>query len=326
MLKELRDIMGLSIEQVSDELQMSPQQVADLEEANDPGYADLLFSAFPLNRRVMTNPDADPFLRSYDQTSPGKRMESWMLENKISASRMAEQLGVKTEDILSFIKGEVSLNRARGEEIERRTGLNRKWLMYGDGRNKGRPVADLRKLAEPAPGENVSMLEKMAADFNSLPDQPVVVPEDEKQHKKALGQQIRNMRKELNLSLRQAGDIVHITESRMSQIECGVLTDKRADEVMALLENYKRKPGKVRLSRNPREDDYLILPVATGKVWGEKLHAARKDYRLSQQEVGDLMGVSRSAIGLMERGRVSKKTVDRLLKLMREKYGRRRKY
>ncbi len=88
MLQELREIMGLTIEQVADEMNCSPQEILNWEKENNSEYTRLFFNVFPLNRAVLRYPDADPFLPSYDQTSPGKRMENW-----ISASALAAQMG-----------------------------------------------------------------------------------------------------------------------------------------------------------------------------------------------------------------------------------------
>ncbi len=323
MLKDLREIMGLTQDQAADELSISAEEVAALEEKDDEEYARSFFQAFPLNPKVLTHPEADPFFRSYDQTSPARRLSGWMLENNISACRMAECLGRSPEYVTSLMNGKETLNRAQGEDLERYTGINRKWVMYGDGRNKGKPVPILLRKAETGSEENKSMLEKMAEDFTVLPDDGPITAEQQRQEKKQLGLQIRSARKEAGLSIRDASRLLGISESRMGQMECGVITEKRANEVLQVFSSRQARTAAGRSRRaSGKTDTGLILSTPTGIRWGEKLRSVRREMGLSQQDVGDLIGVSHSAISLMEKGRVRKDTVENLIKMMKEKYGK----
>ncbi len=324
MLQDLREIMGLTVEQVADELRLSPEQIKNWEQTDDKQYSRMFFHAFPLNKAVLKYPDADPFLPSYDQTSPGKRMEIWMLENGIPASVIAERLGGSVSDVLGFIQNpEEKLTREKGEEIERKTGINRKWLMYGDGRNRGKPIRCLRKNEQNPQQDQLSLIEKMAADFEKLPDEKIKTAEEELQERKALGQKVREARKEAGLSLKEAAEVLHVSASRVGQLECGIITARRAEEALRMYARYTgslniRYEGTAAEKAGPGIRAAAEAPLS----WGEKIRLARKEAGLSQQNVGDMIHMSHATVSLMEKGRVSEETARWVLRLIEEAAGR----
>ncbi len=318
MLRDLREIMGLTIEQVADELSITSEQVLHAEETDEKEYCDRFFQAFPVRRAVLRYPDADPFLPSYDQTSPGKRMEAWMLQHNISASEIADVLEIDVDKILKLLASQdIILTKAQGEIVEKLTGINRKWLMYGDGRNKGMPAAALRKKKTADDTDNTTLLEKMAADFEKLPDNKIKTHEEEVKERKALGLMVREARKNAKLTIREAADVLQVSPSRVGQLECGIITEKRAEEVLQALTRYTNRFNAVSEKNNTKKAQNAIVAVSpAGIIWGEKLRIARKTARLSQQDVGDMISMSHASISLMEKGRVSPQTAEKLIKMI----------
>ncbi len=318
MLRDLREIMGLTIEQVADELSITSEQVLSAEETDDEEYCDRFFQAFPIRRAVLRYPDADPFLSSYDQTSPGKRMAAWMLQHNISASAIADVIGIDVKTVLKQMSSQdLIMTKAQGEKVEKLTGINRKWLMYGDGRNKGIPTAALRKKETKDNQDNTTLLEKIAADFEKLPDNKIKTPEEEAKERKALGLQVREARKNAKLTIREAADVLQVSASRVGQLECGIITEKRAEEVLKALTAYTNRFNAVSEKKNTEKAERAIVAVSpAGIIWGEKLRAARKSARLSQQDVGDMINMSHASISLMEKGRVSQHTAEKLIQMI----------
>ncbi len=314
MLQDLREILGLTVSQVADELCLTEEQVLRGEQTDDPEYAALFISAFPVNRKILENPDADPFLRWYDQTSPGKRLQRWLLENKVSVGDFARAMDVEPERVMAFIRDEIDpLTRAAGEAVEKQTGISRKWLMYGDGRYRGRALPELVKKPEAAPKQG--LLDRMAADFEKLPDEKIKTPEEELKRKKEMGQQVRDARKAAGLTLQQAADILHITASRMGQMECGVISEKRALKALDMLEDYTRRAA-ARGEGTARRRGNMISKTCRDYYWGDKIRRIRLAAGLSQTAAGELIGVTHSTISLMEKGRVTPEAAAELVALM----------
>ncbi len=323
MLQDLREIMGLTIEQVADELSLSADQVSAWEKVDDPQYSLLFFAAYPVNRAVLRHPGADPFLSSYDQTSPGRRLERWMLENGVSASALSARLSTNVEWVLGFVQGtEGPLTKAQGEMIQERTGINRKWLMYGDGRNRGSVSPALRKRKEDPTDQSSSLFEKMAADFQKLPDRKIKTREEEKREKKELGLQVREARKAAGLSIREAAEVLQISASRVGQLECGIITEKRAREVLGLIRAHARQVGSPPAAVEKAEEG-PVIKSEPGLIWGEKIREARKKAGFSQQGVGNLIRMSHASVSLMEKGRVSEEKAREVLEVIERAAGKR---
>ena len=96
-IRDIREIMGLSQAQVADELGVPKQEVIDCEENGETYLLLQYISAFPINPQIMKNPDEDPFLPSFDQTTPGHRMAQWREKNGLSARDVADALGMSEE-------------------------------------------------------------------------------------------------------------------------------------------------------------------------------------------------------------------------------------
>ncbi len=337
MFKELREVMGLSLEQVADELMLTSQQVALLEIEDDEKYSKLFIDAFPIKRYFLENMDVDPFLPSYDQTSPGKRLNLWMLKYKIPAGLIADILEVDVNKVLNFIKGDTfTLTRAEGEKLEKELGINRKWLMYGDGRYKGKPLASVIRAEDSVTGKEKTLLERMTDDFNKLPDKKFKSKSEILAERKSLGLKLRDARKSVNLTLKDAAEILQLSVSRVAQLECGTITQRKAEEVLLRYAKYKkvvsREPEdrkrdneahELKSDINKVEWDISNIHVSkfkseSGIVWGNRIQKARKEAGFSQQEVGNMIGKSHATVSLMEKGRVDQDTAEYLIKLIYE--------
>ncbi len=330
MLRNLREIMGLTIEQVADELSISPDQVALAEKTNDKEYSRMFFYAFPINRKILRYPDADPFLPSYDQTSPGKRLESWMLENKISASTVARALNIHVEDVFKFIKHSRIITKAEGEEIQRKLGINRKWLMYGDGRNKGKPIQTITIDADQVETSKKSLLELMSADFKKLPDDRIVSKGDIVKERKEWGHKVREARKNADLTLKGLAEYLGLSSSRIGQMECGIITEKQAKEVLIAITNYSHNSQILYNQKISDEDNLLLeddlqdrhfLPLEKAddsKAWGQIIRKKRKGANLTIKGLAKLLGLSSGRICQMECGMISKKQAENVIVYLSE--------
>ncbi len=333
MLQDLREIMGLSIEQVADELSLSKEQVLAFERVDDERYFNRFIEAFPINRRVLRYHDADPFLSSYDQTSPGKRLSIWMLEHNISASEIAYAINQKVTDVLGFIQGSSRvLSKSEGELIEKNTGINRKWLMYGDGRQKGNPVSSLIRGNGTKGGEG-TILERIASDFEKLPDVRIRTRAEERAEKKALGQKVRNARKMAQLTIQEAADILNISASRVGQLECGIISERKADEVLKLLADYveaceekDRAEKEIDIETATNDTDTAHVEevqetyeeIADKEIRGIKIREARENAHLTVKEAAEVLEVSRGRISQMEHGMLSPQRAKEVIKIFNE--------
>ena len=135
-LTDLREIMGLTTAQVAEELGVPKQDVEDSEETGSTYLLPRFIAAFPINPAILTDPDADPFLESYVQNDMKDRTQEWRESNGLTLEDMAAALGM-TAGQLSAMEESGKITRALGIKIEKTVGMNRKWLMYGDGRNRG---------------------------------------------------------------------------------------------------------------------------------------------------------------------------------------------
>ncbi len=277
MLQDLREILNLSIAQVADELGMNQNAVMAAEEADDPVYASRFIGAFPVNPAILANPDVDPFLPSFEQGIPGERLCAWRKANHISEEELASMLNISAEELSALESGEALINRRRGQEIEKACGINRKWLMYGDGRSKGTPRSEPEEKAP----RMVSV--RSAAVMRNT----------------EAGARIRAARKALNLTLKEAGERIGIAYGTLSRAESGYVTENRAEEMIR-----KMSP-----SRAGNEDTNLSP--------GQRIRSARKVAGLTQKDVGELTGLASVTIASMEAGRVSDKRADEIVAAIR---------
>ncbi len=187
--------------------------------------------------------------------------------------------------------------------------------MYGDGRNRGKPVPALRRKKENLQEDKISLIEKMAADFEKLPDSRIKTPEENRKEKKGLGQQVRNARKGAGLSIREAAEVLQVSPSRVGQLECGIITEKRAREVLRQLAEYTGRLS-VTSEKGITEKSETGIQIGgeeDGIYWGERIRSARKEAGLSQMQVGALISMSHATVSLMEKGRVSRESALRVL-------------
>ena len=91
-IRDIREIMGLTQAQVADELGVPRQEVIDCEENGETYLLLQYISAFPINPGILKDPDVDPFLPSFDQTSPGERLRAWREEHGLSPEEAAAAL------------------------------------------------------------------------------------------------------------------------------------------------------------------------------------------------------------------------------------------
>ena len=281
-IKELREIMGLSQAQVADELGVPRQEVIDCEENGETYLLLQYISAFPINPQVLKEPDLDPFLPSFDQTTPGHRLQLWREEHQISAKDFASAIGITPEELAAFEAGQgAPLSRRRGEEIERKTGINRKWLMYGDGREKGTP-----RLQLPARKGTGRAEREPGAARTPAPNKPA-------------GRRVRQARVDAGLSREDLAGILGLSVSRITQIESGYIKDSKADAVISRIEAASKKPKK--------EDP---------KSAGNRLRQARKEAGFSMREAADIVGLKHTTLAHLESGYITSKHADELIALI----------
>ena len=276
-IRALREIMGLSQAQVAEELGVPRQEVIDCEENGETYLLLQYLSVFPINPKILSDEDADPFLPSFDQTSPGHRLKSWREEQSVPLALMASALGM-TESELDAVEGGAPfpLNRRQGEEIERKTGMNRKWLMYGDGREKG-----ISRLTPPeaSPQSNTPSLTEVRPAPNRL-----------------IGQKIRDAREAAGLTREAFSKMLGLSVSRVAQMESGYIKDSRAAEILQSLS--------AALSPAPEESP---------KAAGQRLRAARKKLNLTVREAAERMSIMPTTLAHLESGYVTGKHADELI-------------
>ncbi len=280
-IRDLREIMGLTQAQVADELGVPRQEVIDCEENGETYLLLQYISAFPINPQVLKDPDMDPFLPSFDQTTPGHRLRQWREEHGVSAAEFAAAAGIGEEELARFESGEKNqLTRRRGEEIEKKTGINRKWLMYGDGREKGTPR--LHGHREPARKEEAARTGRAPAPNREA------------------GKRIREAREEAGMTREALAELLGLSVSRVIQMEAGYVRDQKAEHVAARIQG-SAAPGE-------KED-----PRAAGL----RLRNARKEAGLSVREAAERMGIKHTTLAHLESGYISGKHADELIQVIR---------
>ena len=274
-IRELRELLGLSVAQASDELNIPRQDLLDCEENGETYLFSRYIAVFPLNPEILTHPQAEPFLPAYVPGTPGSRMRSWREENGISPADMARAIGETEESLAAFEAGSASVSRARGEMIEKNTGMNRKWLMFGDGRDKGIPkLRESGKKKEAVPRD---------ARGSAAPNR-----ED--------GQRVRAARLAAGMSRAQLAERAGLSVSRIVQIESGYVKTEKAEQILRLMDTGPEK-----------ETDR--------KVFGQRIREARKAAGLSVREAAELAGLQHTSLAHMESGYVTEKRADELAAL-----------
>ena len=83
--KKIREMLGLTVPQAADELNIPRQDLMDGEENEEAYLLARYIAVFPVNPEILSNPQAAPFLPSYVAGTPGSRMRAWRM---ISCSRV----------------------------------------------------------------------------------------------------------------------------------------------------------------------------------------------------------------------------------------------
>lgn len=273
-IKEIREIMGLTIPQVADELNVPRQDIIDSEENGETYLFSRFTSVFPVNPEVLTNPQANLFLDSYDRGTPGSRMQRWREENGISLSEMAQAIGMTEEQLAKLEGGKDPVARSLGEKTERNTGMNRKWLMYGDGREKGTPKL---RIARAGNNETGKRTEK---EGSSAPNRDG-------------GQRIKTARKAADMSREKLAELAGLSVSRIIQIESGYVKEEKVKQLIQLIS----APGGTDEKR---------------KSAGQRIRDARKAAGLSVKEAAALAGLAHTSLAHMESGYVTEKRAEEL--------------
>ena len=277
-LRDLREAMGLSVTQVAEELGVPKQDVEDCEETGSTWLLQPFIAAFPINPAIISDPDADPFLESYVQNELADRAAEWRAENGLTAEQMAKALGM-TADQLDTLEKSGKITRALGIKIERTIGMNRKWLMYGDGRKKGECVF---KAAQPEEHR------KKGASRGEAANTPArTAPNRE------AGLRMKNARKEAGLTREEVAERLGLSVSRIAQMESGYIKDSKADET-------------IRMMRADKD----------GKSAGLQLREARKAAGLKLKEAAGIVGLAAGTLAAMECGHVSENRAKELIAMM----------
>ena len=278
MLQNLREIMELSVAQVADELNVPRQDVIDAEETGNSYLLPAFIAAFPINPAILQHEDADPFLDSFDQTSPGHRMKIWREENGISAAAMAKAMGMAEGELRDFEEGGPHpMTRRHGERIEKQTGINRKWLMYGDGREKGTPVFERAKSDAPAPGE---------------------APARKTAPNREAGLQVREARQDAGMTREELAEMLRLSVSRVAQMESGYIRDDKAAEILRKIEARERAGG--------------------GMTPGQRIRSVRKAAGMTLKAAAEAIGIAPGTIAAMESGRVSEKRAEEIISRLKD--------
>ncbi|MBR2822721.1 MAG: helix-turn-helix domain-containing protein [Clostridia bacterium] len=277
-LRDLRDAMGLSISQVAEELGVPRQDVEDCEETGSTWLLQPFITAFPINPAIISDPDADPFLESYVQNEMSHRAAEWREENGVTLAQMAQAVGMTAEQLEAAEKSG-KITRALGIKIEKATGMNRKWLMYGDGRKKGvsiirPPKTDGRRKQNPdGEGPETAQAGRVAPNREA-------------------GLRMKMARKEAGLSREEVAEKLGVSVSRVAQMESGYVRDEKADEVIRVME-----------------------PPRSGKEIGTMLREARKAAGLKLKEAAEIAGLASGTLAAMECGHISETRAKELIEM-----------
>ena len=275
-IRELREAMGLTVAQASDELGVARQDLIDCEEMGSTYLMQPFVAAFPVNPALLSNPDAEPFIESYDRGAPGDRLRAWREEYGLTGKEMAGALGM-TEEQYAALERDGKISRALGVKIEKGTGINRKWLMYGDGRNKGTPVLKGKKAAEKPSGRKT----RAEGGTASAPNREA-------------GRKIREARAAANLSREEAAARLGLSASRIAQMESGYVKERRAEDIVR------------QLSPTPAK--------ASAKEIGLRLREARKTAGMTLKSAAEAVGIASGTLAAMECGHVSENRADEIIR------------
>ena len=274
-VKDLREAMGLTTAQVAEELGVPRQDVADSEETGSTWLMQPFIAAFPINPAIMTNENIDPFLDSYVQNEMKDRAAEWREENGVSLDRMAAAVGMTGEQ-LRATEESGRITRALGIKLEKTVGINRKWLMYGDGRKKGQcilpPEKTDRRKNQRAEGENGE-----TGTSRTPPN-------------RAGGQRLKEARKAAGYSREAVAEKLGLSVSRIAQMENGYIRDEKADEIIRMMQ-----------------------PEVSGKELGQRVRDARKAAGLKLREAGELLGLAGGTLAAMECGHLSENRAKELI-------------
>ena len=276
-LADLREAMGLTVSQVAEELGVPRQDVVDSEELGSTYLLQPFVAAFPINPAILKDPDIDPFLDTYVQNEVRDRAAEWREKNGISLERMAAAVGTTAEQ-LTAVEDSGKVTKALGIKIERNVGMNRKWLMYGDGRNKG---ICLLKPEQPETGRKRRRME----DDDPIGDDRRGVPNRE------AGNRIREARKAAGLSREELARRLDLSVSRIAQMESGYIKERKVDAVIE-----------------------KICPEPTGREIGLRLREARKTAGLKLKEAAGLAGVASGTLAAMECGHISQTRAEEIIR------------
>ena len=279
-LTDLREIMGLTTAQVAEELGVPKQDVEDSEETGSTYLLPRFIAAFPINPAILTDPDADPFLESYVQNDMKDRTQEWRESNGLTLEDMAAALGM-TAGQLSAMEESGKITRALGIKIEKTVGMNRKWLMYGDGRNRGTCIMKPEKQGSRA---------KPAAEEGEKPENGAARAAPNRE----AGLRVRSARKEAGLTREEVARLVGVSVSRIAQMESGYIRDSKAEEIIQ-----------------------MIQPQLSGRELGLQLREARKAAGLKLKEAAELAGVAAGTLAAMECGHISGTRAAELIEVIR---------
>ncbi len=276
-LMDLREAMGLTTAQVAEELGVPRQDVEDSEETGSTWLLQPFIAAFPINPEILKDENIDPFLDSYVQNTVRDRAVEWREKNGLSIERMAAALEMTAEQ-LAAAEESGRITRALGTKIEKTVGMNRKWLMYGDGRKKGTCILKLEKPA--ARGRNADG-EKAKTPAHTAPNRDG-------------GKRMKDARKEAGLTRERMAEMLGVSVSRIAQMESGYVKDSKVEEVIS-----------------------RIQPETGRQDPGMQLREARKTAGLKLKEAAEIVGLAAGTLAAMECGHISMRRANELIEAIR---------
>jgi len=272
-ISDLREAMGLTTAQVAEELGVPRADVEDCEESGSTYLLRPFIAAFPINPEILVDEEIDPFLDTFVQNDLKDRAKEWREENGLTLEREAEVLGMSAEQ-LARMEENGRVTKALGIKIEKMIGMNRKWLMYGDGRNKGTCL--IAPAAEKMPKRGRP---------NTSGNEPRKIKPN-----RDLGQKIKAARKAAGMSREEMAKELNLSVSRVDQMESGYIRESRANEVLSQLQS-----GDI------------------AKDWGLRIREARKNSGLKLKDAADAVGLAPGTLAAMECGHVSAKRAEELI-------------
>ena len=301
----LRQIMGLSRAAAAEEMGISADMLRKFEESSLPPTMNRVFlSAFPIQPDYLRTEKGDPFLPSFDQSTPADRIRRWREEHGMSIEQMAQTIRMDPARLAAFEAddgGQVA--RQVALKIEERAGIPHRWLMYGDGR------ALLSRTEPESSREEQASLQAENTEDSPEGRRPGEKPLETDPSLAHAGKLVRGARSDAghaaDLFLAEAGSVLGATVSDAAGLSGDVSGTEAAKP-------EKQTVPPARAQKDTTEKQEVDLAVSPS----ERVHMARKEAGMTLAQVGALLGVTPQRISMMEHGKVSEEQADIVIQML----------